>query len=120
MFTISFRCLAFSVASALALLSSQTAPAQEAWLIVTHEVEDFDWWKEVFDQALTTRRSVGEMASYIMHNPVDQNMITVWFEWDTMERARAWAADPALANGMTAAGVVSTPVFSFHDIEPAH
>ena len=60
---------------------------------------------------------MGEMASYIMHNRVDQNMITVWFEWDTMERARAWAADPALANGMTAAGVVSTPFFSFHDIE---
>lgn len=44
-------------------------------------------------------------------------MITVWFEWDTMERARAWVADPALANGMIAAGVVSTPVFGFRDIE---
>ncbi|MEL7394198.1 MAG: hypothetical protein AAGK02_03145 [Pseudomonadota bacterium] len=117
MFTMPFHCVAFSVTAAITLLSSQTAWAQEAWMVVTHEVEDFDRWKEVFDQALPTRRSVGETASYIVHNPVDQNMITVWFEWDTMERARAWAADPALANGMTAAGVVSTPFFSFHDIE---
>ncbi len=117
MFTIAFRCLAFSVAAVIAPLSTQTAWAQEAWMVVTHEVEDFDRWKEVFDQALPTRRSVGEMASYIMHDPVDQNRITVWFEWDTIERARAWASDPALANGMTAAGVISIPVFTFHDIE---
>ncbi|WP_306262358.1 hypothetical protein [Pararhizobium sp. IMCC21322] len=117
MFTMPFRCLAFGVTAAITLLSSQTVWAQETWMVVTHEVEDFDRWKEVFDQALSTRRSVGEMASYIMHNPVDQNMITVWFEWDTMERARAWVADPALANGMIAAGVVSTPVFGFRDIE---
>ena len=120
MFIHSFRCLAFGIASAMAFLSSPTASAQEAWLVVTHEVEDFDRWKDVFDQALATRRSVGEMASYILYNPVDQNMITVWFEWDTMERARAWASDPALAYGMTAAGVVSTPVFSFFDIGSAH
>ena len=117
MFTMSLRCLAFSAATAIAPLSIQSAWAQEAWMVVTHEVEDFDRWKEVFDQALPTRRSVGEVASYIMHNPADQYRITVWFEWDTMERARALASDPALANGMTAAGVISIPVFTFHDIE---
>jgi len=117
MFTMPLRRLAFSVTAAITLLSSQTAWSQEAWMVVIHEVADFDRWKEIFDQALPTRRSVGEMTSYTMHNPVDQNMITVWFEWGTMERARAWAADLALANGVTAAGVVSTPVFSFHDIE---
>lgn len=120
MFITPFRCLAFGAAAIVTLLSTQTTRAQEAWMVVTHEVEDFDQWKEVFDQALTLRRSVGEMASYIMNDPVDQNRVTVWFEWDTMKRARAWASDPALANGMTAAGVVSIPVFSFHHIEPSH
>ena len=91
--------------------------AQEAWMIATHKVEDFDRWKAVFDAALPTRRAVGEMASYILYDPVDQNLVTAWFEWDTMERAHAWASDPALASEMTAAGVTSTPVFSFHDIE---
>lgn len=86
-------------------------------MVVTHEVEDFDRWQAAFDHALPTRRAVGEIASYILHNPNDQNVVTVWFEWDTMERAQSWAADPALANGMTAAGVISTPVFSFRDIE---
>jgi len=34
-----------------------------------------------------------------------------------MERAQAWGADEALANGMTAAGMISIPVFSCHDIK---
>lgn len=102
--------------AALAIVTNTPAQAQQAWMVVTHEVEDFDRWKEVFDKALPTRRAVGEVASYILHNPIDQNALTVWFEWDTMERARAWASDPVLANGMTAAGVVSKPVFSFHHI----
>ena len=116
MFIIQFHRLVISAYTALAVLSASAAWSQEAWMVVSHEVEDYDRWKEVFDQALPTRRAVGEMAFYIMHNPFDRNHITVWFEWDTMERARAWAADPALANGMSAAGVISTPVFSFHDI----
>ena len=99
------------------ILATGSAQAQEAWMIVTHEVEDFDRWQEVFEQALPVRRSVGEVASYIMHNPGDQNVVTVWFEWDTLDRARTWASDPALAYGMAVAGVVSTPVFSIHEIK---
>ena len=117
MSTIQCHHLASSAYTALAVLSASAAWTQEAWMVVTHEVEDFSRWQAVFDQALPTRRALGEMASYILHNPNDQNVVTVWFEWDTMERAQAWAADQALANGMTAAGVISTPVFSFHDIE---
>ncbi len=86
-------------------------------MVVSHEVEDFDRWKEVFDQALPTRRAVGEMSFYILNNPTNRNLVTVWFEWDTMENARAFASDPILANGMVAAGVISTPVFYFCAIE---
>lgn len=117
MFTIQCHHMAISAYTALAVFSAPAAWTQEAWMVVTHEVEDFDRWQAAFDHALPTRRAVGEIASYILHNPNDQNVVTVWFEWDTMERAQSWAADPALANGMTAAGVISTPVFSFRDIE---
>ncbi|MEI4263331.1 hypothetical protein [Roseovarius sp. D0-M9] len=117
MFKIQCHHVAISAYTALAVFSAPAALTQEAWMVVTHEVEDFDRWQAVFDHALPTRRAVGEMAFYILHNPFDQNVVTVCFEWDTMERAQAWAADPVLANGMTAAGVISTPVFSFGDIE---
>ncbi|WP_135507612.1 hypothetical protein [Roseovarius aestuariivivens] len=108
-----------SVYTALAVLSASAAWSQEVWMFVTHEVEDFDRWQVLFDHALPTRRAMGEIAAHILHNPNDENVVTVWFEWDTMQRARAWATDPALANGMAAAGVISTPVFSFYDIKAA-
>ncbi len=61
--------------------------------------------------------NVGFLDHCRHRNPSDKNVVTVWFEWDTMERAQAWGADEALANGMTAAGMISIPVFSCHDIK---
>ena len=89
-------------------------------MVVTHEVEDFDLWKEVFDQALPTRRAVGEMSFHILDNPDNRNLVTVWFEWNTMENAKAFASDPILLNGMAAAGVISRPIFTYCAIEPTN
>ncbi|MEM7005001.1 MAG: hypothetical protein AAF498_03900 [Pseudomonadota bacterium] len=114
------RDFAFVASSLLAVLSNTPASAQEARMIVSHEVEDFERWKQVFDQALPIRRAAGEMTFAILQSPTNEALVTVWFEWDTMERARAWASDPILANGMAAAGVISEPVFSFSVIEPTY
>ncbi|RLJ59487.1 hypothetical protein BCF46_1636 [Litoreibacter meonggei] len=86
-------------------------------MIVQHQVADFAAWKSVFDGALSTRQSVGETAFEILQNPADPNSVTVIFEWDTLDRARAFAADPALKNGMRAAGVISVPEFTFYRFE---
>ncbi len=86
-------------------------------MTVAHEVKDFDRWKEVFDGTIATRRSVGQMSAYILHYPVDQRVVTVVFDWDTMGRARTFAHDVALANGMVAAGVISTPTFTVVPVE---
>ncbi len=118
--TLHFYGICAAGALTVAVASSSFSEAQEAIMIVTHEVEDFGRWKEVFDGAIATRRSVGEMSAYILHNPVNQRVVTVVFEWDTMERARAFAEDPALANGMAAAGVVSEPNFTFIQAERSY
>jgi hypothetical protein len=86
-------------------------------MIVQHQVADFAAWKSVFDGALATRQSVGEIAFEILQDPVDQNSVTVIFEWDTLERAKAFAEDPVLENGMHAAGVISVPEFTFYRFE---
>ncbi len=48
-----FRSLALSTALTLGLC--QSAAAQEAVMIVQHQVTDFAAWKTVFDGALSTR-----------------------------------------------------------------
>lgn len=106
-----------AAAAGLAMLACTPPQAQEAWMVVSHEVENYDSWKATFDRALPTRRAVGEMAYFILHDPTNESLVTVWFAWDTAERARAWASDPALANGMAAAGVTSAPTFLFGAIK---
>jgi hypothetical protein len=87
--------------AALTQRSSPVATAQEAWMVVSQEVEDFDRWKDVFEQARRLRRSAGETAFYILQNPVHSNLVKVWFEWDTQERARAWPSPPNCRAGKT-------------------
>jgi heme-degrading monooxygenase HmoA len=106
-----FRSLTISTALTLGLC--QSAAAQEAVMIVQHQVADFAEWKSIFDEAFATRESVGETAFKILQNPEDENSVTVVFQWDTLERAKAFAEDPVLENGMRAAGVISVPNFTF-------
>lgn len=91
----------------------QSVAAQETMMIVQHQVADFAEWKSIFDGAIETRESVGETAFEILLNPKDENSVTVVFQWDTLEHARAFAEDPVLENGMRAAGVISEPNFTF-------
>ncbi len=102
--------------TALCISAVSAATAQEAIMIVQHQVADFEEWKSVFDGGFRTRKSVGEMSFNVLQSPDDPNAVTVVFEWDTVERAKAFAADPALENGMHAAGVISVPIFSFSRI----
>lgn len=101
------------LAAAFTLGPFQIAAAQEAIMIVQHQVANHGEWKSVFDDALATRQSVGETAYNVLVNPDDRNSVTVIFHWDTVERAQAFAADPILKNGMQGAGVISKPQFTF-------
>lgn len=102
-----------SLATALTVGPFQIAAAQEAIMIVQHQVADYGEWKSVFDSALATRQSVGEAAYKVLVDPADINSVTVIFQWNTVERAQTFAADPFLENGMQSAGVISKPQFTF-------
>lgn len=77
-------------------------------MIVQHQVVSHAEWKAVFDDALATRQSVGETAYRALVDPDDSKSMTGLFQWDTVGRARAFAADPFLENGMQGAGVISS------------
>tara|TARA_R110002049_G_scaffold137350_3_gene297370 strand:- start:240 stop:632 length:393 start_codon:yes stop_codon:yes gene_type:complete len=102
-----------SLATTLSLGHCQIGAAQDAIMIVQHQVADYVDWKSVFDAALATRQSVGEVAYKILVDPADSNSVTVILQWDTVKRAQTFAADPILENGMRGARVVSEPQFTF-------
>ena len=84
-----------------------------AYLVVRHQVEDFGKWKGVFDSVLDLRRSNGEISALVLQADGDSNSILAVFEWESLEKARAYAASPELKEAMARAGVVGPPEITF-------
>ncbi len=84
-------------------------------VLVRHTVTDFPRWKQVFDENLFMRKRGGEMSFRIFHNhnsPVD---LILFFEWETLDKAKAFFASDPLKNGMQLAGVTGAPEVIYLD-----
>ncbi len=82
-------------------------------VLVRHKVADFGRWKQVFDENFGIRHHAGELSCRIFHaqeNPAD---LTLFCEWETLEKARFFFASQPLKDGMRKAGVQGTPEIVF-------
>ncbi len=84
-----------------------------AHLAVRHKVRDYAAWKVVFDEFAPTRRDGGEITYQIYHVDDDRNHIIVLMEWDSIDKAKAFAGSDALRGAMEKAGVEGEPVIFF-------
>ncbi len=101
------------------VLTADEKPANDpVWMMVVHEIEDYEEWRFVFDSGLSTRQSAGELSFEINRDPGDPNQIIAILQWDTVERAQAFVDDPTVRNAMKAAGVVSDPIVTFYKGAP--
>ncbi len=86
-----------------------------AYLIVKSIVQDHAKWKSVFDGEAERRKAAGSKGGMVLRNSQNPNDLTVLLEWDTLERARAFAESPELKTVMAEAGVVGKPEIGFFD-----
>ncbi len=84
-----------------------------AHLLVHHKVADFAKWKPYFDRDDARRRAAGGGNAQVFRDADDPNMVTLLFEWNSVENAKKFASDPALASIMQEAGVVGAPSIHF-------
>ena len=82
-------------------------------LLIKHKVADYAAWKAAFDQFIETRRAAGEKAWRIWHTDDDPNNLVLLFEWDSLENARSFMANPVLKETMEKAGVTEPPQVFF-------
>jgi quinol monooxygenase YgiN len=80
-----------------------------AILTVRHTVADYDTWKVAYDKADSLRAEHGCTGEQVYRTPADPNDVFATHDFPNVEKAQAFAADPALAAAMTAAGVSSPP-----------
>jgi quinol monooxygenase YgiN len=72
-------------------------------------VRDFKAWKPVFDEHAAVRRKYGATGHTIYRSLDDPNTVIVLNEFSSVERVKAFMADPSLKEAMDRAGVVSEP-----------
>ena len=78
-------------------------------MIIRHKVADYSRWKEAFDAHLNLRKAAGETEARVMVSVDDPHEVTLFFDWDSIDRARRFAGSDDLKQAMKQAGVVGDP-----------
>ena len=82
-------------------------------VLIHHEVADYTAWKAAFDSAFDWRRKNGELNCRIFRGAGNVNDLTLFFEWESLEKARAFVASDELKAKMASAGVKGSPQVDF-------
>ena len=82
-------------------------------MIIRHKVADYTRWKEAFDAHLNVRRTAGETGYRVLQSVEDAREVTIFLDWDSLERARQFAGSDDLKQAMKQAGVVGDPEVHF-------
>lgn len=82
-------------------------------ILIKHTVADYDQWRPHYDDHEAVRVAKGEQGSRVFQAVDDPNEVTIMFEWDTIENARAFLTSADLKQVMGEAGVVGKPEFAY-------
>ena len=83
------------------------------YMLVRHNVEDYENWKPVFEEHGSTRRESGSKGVHLFRNADAPNETVILLEWDDLEKARRFAQSEDLSETMERAGVADQPDIYF-------
>lgn len=83
-------------------------------VLIIHEVEDYDAWKQVFDQAASLRKEAGERSYQVLKYDNEPNKIVHFSVWTSIQDARIFFESPELVELRQRAGV-KAPEFIYLD-----
>ncbi len=82
-------------------------------MFVRHPVVDFDAWKAAYDDFDAERRGMGVVGDAVFTAVDDDNDVTVWHDFDSLDVARDFAESDRLREVMAGAGVAGDPTIWF-------
>ncbi len=82
------------------------------YVLIIHEVKDYEVWKKIFDQASNIRKAAGEISYQLLRYDNGANKIVHFSLWSSLENARQFFESPQLIQIRKEAGVES-PVFIY-------
>ena len=84
------------------------------YVIIIHEVENYEAWKQVFDNAESIRKEAGERSYQVLKYDNEPNKVVHFSAWTSTRDARAFFESPALVKIREEAGV-KAPEFIYLD-----
>ena len=78
-------------------------------IFAVHKVADFDAWKPHYEGDVERRANAGLHDVAVFRQVGEENNVLMVWDADSVEGLQAMLSDPALAEKMQAAGVVSKP-----------
>ncbi|WP_333207526.1 antibiotic biosynthesis monooxygenase [Microcoleus sp. SVA1B1] len=84
------------------------------YVLIIHEVENYEAWKQVFDRAESIRKEAGERSYQVLKYDKEPNKIVHFSAWTSIADARAFFESPRLVKIREEAGV-KAPEFIYLD-----
>ena len=84
------------------------------YVLIIHEVEDYESWKKVFDRAVDIRQQAGERTYQVLKYADNPNKIVHFSAWISIDAAKQFFESPQLVEIRKEAGVKS-PEFIYLD-----
>ena len=69
-------------------------------VFIRHKVKDYGTWRQVFDEFAAKRREGGEVAFKIAGISGEPNNLCLFFEWQSVAKAKAFLGSAELAREM--------------------
>jgi quinol monooxygenase YgiN len=86
-------------------------------VLIIHEVESYQRWKAIFDQAANLRKNAGELSYQLLRHGDDVNRIVHFSEWSSLDNARRFFESSELVEIRKKAGVKLPDFLYLHEIE---
>lgn len=84
------------------------------YVLIIHEVANYEAWKKVFDKAVGIRKAAGELSYQVLKYEREPNKIVHFSVWTSIADAKAFFESPKLVQIRKEAGV-KAPEFIYLD-----
>ena len=87
------------------------------YVLIIHEVADYEAWKTIFNNAAPIRKAAGEESYQLLRFESDANNIVHFSRWNSLQNARKFFESPRLVEIRQQAGVEAPTFVYLEEIE---
>ncbi|PKB15095.1 antibiotic biosynthesis monooxygenase [Flavobacterium sp. 5] len=87
------------------------------YVLIIHEVENYDTWKKIFDNASGIRKEAGEISYQVLKYENEPNKIVHFSVWSSLDKAKDFFQSPKLVKIRDEAGVKAPDFIYLEQLE---